>query len=128
MIYIKSGITDSVMLFAGNACYSLALKIQPLPSFLNFGHFVTSNRKLASLPFIWSRSGRSLAQGNKPGGKKGRKERKYIFTKVCTHTYGHVQQQQNQQNVSRHPRAGFVSRRTTELTPAGLAASISRDH
>lgn len=127
MIYTKSGISDSLVLFAENASYSLALEIQPLSSFLNFGHFVTSKRKLASLPFIWSRSGRSLAQGNKPGEKK-RKERKDISTKVCTHTYGHVQQQQNQQNVSRHPRAGFVSRRTTELTPAELVSSISRDH
>lgn len=85
MIYTKSEISDSVMLFAGNASYSLALKIQPLSSFLNFGHFVTSKRKLASLPFIWCRSGRSLAQGNKPGEKKRTKG--YIHESMYTHLW-----------------------------------------
>lgn len=87
MIYTKSGISDSVMLFAGNASYSLALKIQPLSSFLNFGHFVTSKRKLASLPFVWSRSGRSLAQGNKPGGKKAERTKGYIDESMYTHLW-----------------------------------------
>lgn len=95
MIYTKSAISDSVMLFAGNAFYSLALKIQPLSSFLNFGHFVTSKRKLASLPFVWNRSGRSLAQGNKPGGKKGGKNeriypRKYVHTLMGTYSSNHI--------------------------------------